>query len=142
MSTRDQQLYPNSSNVHALTGFLLHTKALSRLLSVELLTTQRAATRALSDKVKLWNESMPADDICATELTGWVKAHISRDGWKKIKQSFARRNHSENNKLKRIDLKPDTLTRLKAVKAELGFASYDEVLDYLLSEDKNSIGKD
>lgn len=135
MSNRDQQLYPNPDNVHKLVEYLLDTRVISRLPRKSFASTERQAKRLLKDLVGPWQTDKPDNQSCAEQLTQWAKSQLDRDGWRKVKLDFAKYQHNALHKPKRIDLKPVTLQRLIALKNELGFTSYDEVIDYYLPDE-------
>ncbi len=142
MAKRDVQLYCSLDNVSDIFQFLRYSNVLKNLEDDHWITDYDSACQVLfndfvmitfSDIQAKREHSIPCPDF----VNGWAKTNITRDGWKKIKKSFARYKYNTANKIFKIDVRDDTRLKLLKIKDELGFASYDEAFNYVLSEQQH-----
>lgn len=135
MSKRDQQLYCTWQDVESIWTFLKQSNALTNLRDEDWLTSDSEAALeqlfelAIASAANYTTQELEAA-VHPDLLNGWIIKNLSREVWRTIKKSYARYKYNQKNRIFKIDLKDDTRLKLLAVKDELGFGSYDEVLQY------------
>lgn len=132
---RDQQLYCTWEDVESVWNYLRQSNALRNLKESDWNKNSEEALEelfCLDDKSSCQlKESTEYLSIVHPEvMNNWATTYLSRDAWRKVKKAYARFKYNQKNRIYKIDLKDHTRLQLLAIKDELGFASYDEVLQY------------
>lgn len=141
MSKRDQQLYCTWEDVDSVWTYLKQSNALANLNEQDwLIEDHEPALEALFslDATSAAYQDTHTDEISRQTnaivhpeiMNQWALKFLTRDAWRTVKKGYARHKYNQKNRIFKVDVKDDTRRKLLAVKDELGFASYDEVLQY------------
>lgn len=132
---RDQQLYCTWEDVESVWNYLRQSNALRNLKESDWYKNSEEALEelfCLDDKSSSLLKESPEyfSAVHPEVMNNWATMYLTRDAWRKVKKAYARFKYNQKNRIYKIDLKDHTRLQLLAIKDELGFASYDEVLQY------------